>query len=353
MGERGEAGTTITKLIAAMPKVELHVHLEGCVTPEMALYFARKNRWSYPYESIEQALAAMEFSDLSSFIEVARVNNRTLRTVDDYCDVARQYLKRMHDENVVHVEVAVSPQGFMRRGLEIKPCIKALASAFREALDNFGMTGGIIAGCQRDRPPDEALEMLNELRACRDDILAVGLHGAEWQNEPRLFERHFQFARAQGWHTVAHAGEEGPADYVAQAIDILAVERIDHGVRAEEDPALLERLAADQVPLTVCPLSNVNLGVFARLEEHNIARLLRRGIAVSLHSDDPPYFGGYLSHCFEQTAAALDLSAAEVVEMNKNAIRAAFLDPETKQRLLATSEAVLRGAASEESDRRV
>src|SRR6516164_5798868 len=204
MGERGDVGTTITNLIAAMPKVELHVHLEGCVTPEMALHFARKNRWSYPYESIVQALAAMEFSDLSSFIEVARVNNRTLRTVDDYCDVARQYLKRMHDENVVHVEVAVSPQGFMRRGLAIKPCIKALASAFREALDNFGMTGGIIAGCQRDRPPDEALEMLNELRACRGDILAVGLHGAEWQNEPRLFERHFQFARAQGWHTVAH-----------------------------------------------------------------------------------------------------------------------------------------------------
>jgi len=351
MGERGDVGTTITNLIAAMPKVELHVHLEGCVTPEMALHFARKNRWSYPYESIVQALAAMEFSDLSSFIEVARVNNRTLRTVDDYCDVARQYLKRMHDENVVHVEVAVSPQGFTRRGLEIKPCMEALASAFREALDNFGMTGGIIAGCQRDRPPDEALEMLNKLRACRD--VAVGLHGAEWQNEPRLFERHFQFARAQGWHTVAHAGEEGPADYVAQAIDILAVERIDHGVRAEEDPALLERLADDQIPLTVCPLSNVNLGVFARLEEHNIVRLLRRGIAVSLHSDDPPYFGGYLSHCFEQTAAALDLSAAEVVEMNKNAIRAAFLDGKKKQRLLAASEEVLRGTASEESDQRV
>ena len=133
------------------------------------------------------------------------------------------------------------------------------------------MTGGIIAGCQRDRPPEEALEMLNELRVCGDNILAVGLHGAEWQNEPRLFERHFQFAHAQGWHTVAHAGEEGPADYVAQAIDILGVERIDHGVRAEEDSELLERLAAEQIPLTVCPLSNVNLGVFARLEEHNIA----------------------------------------------------------------------------------
>jgi adenine deaminase len=347
VGDQGDTGT-IASLIAAMPKTELHVHLEGCLTPEMALRFARKNRWPYPYESIEQALAAMEFSDLSSFIEVARVNSQTLRTVDDYCDLARHYLKRMHDENVVHVEVAISPQGFRRRGLEIKPCVKALASAFREALDNFGMTGGIIAGCRRDLPPDEALEMLKELRGCGADILAVGLHGPEWQHEPRPFERHFQFARAQGWHTVAHAGEEGPADYVVQAIDILAVERIDHGVRAEESPALIERLAAEQIPLTVCPLSNVNLGVFPRLEEHNIARLLRRGLAVSLHSDDPPYFGGYLSSCFELTASALDLSAAEVVEMNKNAIRAAFLDRDTKQRLLAASEAILRLAVSDE-----
>jgi adenosine deaminase len=334
--------TTITNLIAAMPKVELHVHLEGCVTPEMALHFARKNRWSYPYKSIEQARAAMKFGNLSNFIEVARVNSQTMRTVDDYCEVARQYLKRMRDENVVHVEVAVSPQGFTRRGLEIKPCIEALASAFREALDEFGMTGGIIAGCRRDLPPDEALEMLKELRACGDDILAVGLHGEEFGYEPRLFERHFRFARAEGWHTVAHAGEEGPADYVAQAIDILAVERIDHGVRAEEDPALLDRLAADEIPLTVCPLSNVSLGVVARLEEHNIARLLRAGIAVSLHSDDPPYFGGYLSHCFEQTATALGLSPVEVVELNKNAIRAAFLDRDAKQRLLAASDALLR-----------
>jgi len=353
MGERGKVAKTTIGVIAAMPKVELHVHLEGCVTPEMALHFARKNRWPYPHESIEQALAAMEFSDLSSFIAAARVNSRTLRTVDDYCDVARQYLKRMHDENVAHVEVAVSPQGFKRRGLEIKPCIQVLASAFREAFDNFGMTGGIIAGCRRDLPPGEAMEMLKELQACGDDILAVGLHGAEWQNEPRLFERHFEFARAQGWHTVAHAGEEGPADYVAQAIDILTVERIDHGVRAEENPALLERLAAEQIPLTVCPLSNVKLGVFARLEEHNIARLLHAGVAVSLHSDDPPYFGGYLSHCFEQTAAALNLSPADVVEMNKNAIRAAFLDRDTKQRLLTESEAILKRAVSDETDRRL
>ena len=339
-GERADAGS-IASLIAAMPKVELHVHLEGCVTPEMALHFARKNGWAYPYQSIEQVLAAMKFADLSSFIEVARINSQTLRTVDDYCELARQYLKRMNDEKVVHVEVAISPQGFKRRGLEIRPCVQALASAFREALNNFGMTGGIIAGCRRDLPPDEALEMLNELKACGDDILAVGLHGPEREYEPRLFERHFQLARAQGWHTVAHAGEEGPADYVAQAIDILAVERIDHGVRAEENPALLERLAAEQIPLTVCPLSNVHLGVFPRLEEHNIARLLRAGVPVSLHSDDPPYFGGYLSHCFEQTAAALDLSPAEVVEMNKNAIRAAFLDRDTKQRLLTASEATL------------
>jgi adenosine deaminase len=341
MGERGGVGTTITGLIAAMPKVELHVHLEGCLTPEMALHFARKNRASYPYESIERARAGMEFSDLSSFITAMAVNTWTLRAVDDHYELTKQYLKRLHDENVVHVEMALSPQGFKKRGLEIKPCIEAIASAFKEASSNFAMTGGIIAGCVRHCPPDEALEMLDELRACGDDILAIGLHGAERGNEPRLFERHFQFARAHGWHTVAHAGEEGPADYVAQAIDILAAERIDHGVRADEDPALLERLTAEQIPLTVCPLSNVYLGVFATLEEHNIARLLRRGVAVSLHSDDPAYFGGYLSHHFAQTAAALDLSAAEIVEMNKNAIRAAFLDRTTKQRLLAASDATL------------
>jgi adenosine deaminase len=201
----------------------------------------------------------------------------------------------MHDENVVHVEIALSPQGFKTRGLEIAPCIDAVASALREARDAFGMTGGIIAGCVRHRPPDDALEMLAELRACGDAILAVGLHGGELGHEPRLFERHFQFARAQGWHTVAHAGEEGPADFVAQAIDILGAERIDHGVRADEDPALLDRLAAEQVHLTVCPLSNVCLGVFPSLEHHNAARLLRHGIPISLNSDDPAYFGGYLT----------------------------------------------------------
>ncbi|HEX3536911.1 MAG TPA: adenosine deaminase [Stellaceae bacterium] len=333
--------TAITGLIAAMPKVELHVHLEGCLEPEMALQFARKNRVPFPYDSIEQVRAGREFTDLTTFLAAMTVNTQTLRAVEDHYELTKQYLQRVHDENVVHVEIALSPQGFKTRGLEIAPCIDAVASALREARDAFGMTGGIIAGCVRHRPPDEALEMLAELRACGDAILAVGLHGGELGNEPRLFERHFQFARAQGWHTVAHAGEEGPADYVAQSLDILGAERIDHGVRAGDDPVLLERLAAEGTPLTVCPVSNICLGVFAALEDHNIARLLRRGVAVSLHSDDPAYFGGYLSHCIEQTAAVLDLSAAELVEMNKNAIRAAFLDDAAKQRLLAASDAAL------------
>lgn len=338
-------GTTIADLVAAMPKVELHVHLEGCLTPEMALHFARKNQVPYPHRSLEQARAALIFSDLASFITAMAVNTQTLRAVEDYYELTRHYLSRLHDENVVHAEIALSPQGFTMRDLEIKPCIEAVASAFREARDNFGMTGGIIAGCVRHRDPEEAMAMLRALRACGDDILAVGLHGAERGNEPRVYERHFRFARAQGWHTVAHAGEEGPADFVAQAIDILGAERIDHGVRADEDPALLDRLAAEQIPLTVCPLSNVCLGVFPTLAEHNVARLLRRGIAVSLHSDDPAYFGGYLSQNFTATAAALDLSAAELVGMNKNAIRAAFLDDIAKERLLAASDKVLVQAA--------
>jgi adenosine deaminase len=337
--ELGAVTEKTTGLIAALPKVELHVHLEGCLEPEMALAFARKNGVPYPYGSLEPARAAMAFSDLSHFIAVMAVNTQTLLAVDDYYELARRYLERMHGENVVHVEMALSPQGFKRRGLEVGPCVAAVASAFREARDNFAMTGGIIAGLVRHHPPDEALETLAELRACGDDILAVGLHGAERDCEPRLFARHFAFARAEGWHTVAHAGEEGPADYVAQAIDLLGAERIDHGVRADEDSALLDRLVAERIPLTVCPLSNVRLGVFETLKEHNAARLLRRGVAVSLHSDDPAYFGGYLSQTIAETAAALDLSAAEVVEMNRNAIRAAFLDAAAKERLLAASDA--------------
>jgi adenine deaminase len=345
VSELGDLRTTATAaLIAALPKVELHVHLEGCLEPEMALQFACKNRTPFPYRSIEEVQAGREFSDLSSFIAAMTVNTRTLCAVDDHYELTRRYLERLHAENVLHVEIALSPQGFKTRGLEIAPCIEAVASALREARDNFAMTGGIIAGCVRHRPPEEALEMLAELRACGDAILAVGLHGGERGNEPRLFERHFQFARAQGWRTVAHAGEEGPADYVAQAIDILGAERIDHGVRADEDPALLERLVAEGTPLTVCPLSNVRLGVFAALADHNVARLLRRGLAVSLHSDDPAYFGGSLTDNFEQTAAALDLSAAEIVEMNKNAIRAAFMDDAAKKRLLAATDAAALAA---------
>jgi adenosine deaminase len=344
MSELGDLRTTATAaLIAALPKVELHVHLEGCLEPEMALRLARKNRAAFPYKSIEEVRAARKFSDLSSFINTMAANTQTLRAVEDHYELTKQYLTRLHAENIVHAEIAVSPQGFAKRGVELRPGIAAIAAAFREARDDFGMTGGIIAGCVRHRPPEEALEMLAELRACGDAILAVGLHGEELGYEPRLFERHFAFARAQGWRTVAHAGEEGPAHYVVQAIDILGAERIDHGVRADEDPALLERLAAEGTPLTVCPLSNIRLGVFAALADHNIARLLRRGLAVSLHSDDPAYFGGYLSDNFEQTAVALDLSAAEIVEMNKNAIRAAFLDDAAKKSLLAATDAALAG----------
>lgn len=330
---------TMSELIAALPKVELHVHLEGCLEPELALSFARRNGVAYPYASVEEARAAMNFADLSHFIAVAHTNNQTLLQIVDYYELTRHYLERMHAENVVHVEVALSPQGFKRRGLEVRPCIAAVASAFREAREQFGMTGGIIAGLVRHHPPDEGLEVLAELRGCGDDVLAVGLHGVERGYEPRLFARHFAFARAEGWHTVAHAGEEGPADYVAQAIDSLGAERIDHGVRAADDAALLDRLVAEGTPLTVCPLSNVRLGVFKRLGDHNAAHLLRRGVAVSLNSDDPAYFGGYLSQNIAETSAALDLSAAEVVETNRNAIRAAFLHPAAKERLLAATDA--------------
>lgn len=327
-------------LIAALPKVELHLHLEGCLEPEMALHFARRNQADYPYLTVEDARQGTQFHDLGSFIRAMTVNTNTLRAVEDHYELTYATLRRLYADNVVHVELALSPQGFLMRGLEITPCIEAVASAFRDAQANWGMTGGIIAGCMRHRPPDEALEMLTALRDCRQHILAVGLHGAEQGSEPRLFERHFEFARAEGWHTVAHAGEEGPADYVTQALDVLKAERIDHGVRAEEDPALVRRLASQGVPLTVCPVSNVYLGVVDRLENHNIARLLRQGVAVSLHSDDPAYFGGYLSDHFEQTAAALALTVEEIGELNANAIRASFMEEDRKAALLRDNDRV-------------
>lgn len=331
----------VRALIAKMPKVELHVHLEGCLEPDMALRFALKNGVDFPYDTVEAARRGMNFSDLSSFISAMSINTNTMRAVEDHYEVTYNYLKRLAGENVVHVEMAMSPQGFLLRGLEIKPCIDAVASAFSQAAAEFGLSGGIIAGCMRHRPAEEALDMLTQLRACRDQILAVGLHGAEWGSEPRHFQRHFALARAEGWRTVAHAGKEGPADYVRQALDVLKVERIDHGVRAEEDPALIARLADEQVPLTVCPVSNLYLGGCDRLEDHNIARLLRRGLAVSLHSDDPSYFGGYLSQHFEQTAAALELSAEEVAQLNRNAIGSAFVDGDVKARWLRQTDEAL------------
>jgi adenosine deaminase len=223
--------TKIAGLIAAMPKVELHVHLEGCLEPDMALRFARKNNIDFPYETIEQVRAARAFSDLSSFITAMSINTRTLGTVEDHYELTKEYLARLHGENVVHVEIALSPQGFKMRGLEIAPCIEAVASALSEARDNFGMTGGIIAGCVRHRPPDEALDMLAELRACGDAILAVGLHGGERGNEPLLFERHFPVRPRSGMaHGRARGG--GRAGRLCRAGDRHPRRRTDRSRRA-------------------------------------------------------------------------------------------------------------------------
>lgn len=331
----------LRKYIAELPKVELHVHLEGCLEPEMALRFARRNGADFPYYSVDEVREASQFNDLPSFVKAIAANTKTLKTVDDHYELARTYLERIQGENVVHVELAMSPQGIMMRGLEVAPCIQAIASAFQEARKDFGLTGGIIAGIMRHRPPEEALDMLSLLRSCADDILAIGLHGAESGYEPALFERHFELARSEGWHCVAHAGEDGPASYIWQALDVLKAERIDHGVRADEDPELVRRLAQEQIPLTVCPVSNVYLNVVPKLEDHNIAQLLRGGLAVSLHSDDPAFFGGYLSDHFEQTALSLDLSFAEIAQLNRNAISAAFVDAHRKQQLMDATRATM------------
>lgn len=262
------------------------------------------------------------------------VGLRVLQTERDFHDLTAAYLQRARQDHVVHAEVFISPQAHLRRGVPREAMMEGILGAFAEARRAHGMTGGLILGAQRHLPEEDALAMLDAMAPYHGQVLGLGLGGAEVGNPPAGFIRLFERARGLGWKTVAHAGEEGPASYVADSVDLLRVDRIDHGVRCEDDPALVARLAERRIPLTVCPLSNVMLRVFPDLARHNIARLLRAGLCVTVNSDDPPYFGGYLNDNLRQAAAALGLSLAEQRTLIANGFEAAFLDAPTRARRL-------------------
>ena len=328
------------ELIRALPKAELHIHIEGTLEPEMMFELAARNGVALRYGSVEEVRAAYEFSDLQSFLDIYYEGMAVLRTERDFQDLARAYFERAHADGVRHAELFFDPQAHTGRGVPFETVINGLHAAIEEAGADLGISASLILCFLRHLPASDAMATLEESLPFLDRIEGVGLDSSEAGYPPEGFVEVYERARAAGLRAVAHAGEEGPPEYVWEALDVLGVERVDHGVRSEEDEGLLERLVRDRVPLTMCPLSNVKLRVVDRLEDHNLKRLLNRGVRVTINSDDPAYFGGYIGDNYVAAAEALGLTREEVVAIARNSIAATFLDDTAKAELLAELERV-------------
>jgi adenosine deaminase len=309
----------------------------------MMFSLAAKHGVKLPYATVEAVRAAYAFHDLQSFLDLYYAGASVLCDRRDFYALAMAYFARAHADGVVHAELFFDPQTHTARGIDMGVVIGGLRDAIDDAHRRYEITAELILCFLRHLSEDNALATLEAARPYRKDIVGIGLDSGERGNPPSKFTRAFDAARAQGYRIVAHAGEEGPADYIREALDLLHAERIDHGVRCDEDDKLVDRLIRERIALTVCPLSNLKLCVVKDLRDHNLAKLLRRGVAITLHSDDPAYFGGYIADNFRATAAALALTAAEIVELADNAVDAAFVPAARKAALHADIAAAARG----------
>ena len=324
----------VLAFIRGLPKAELHLHIEGTLEPEMVFALAARHGVSLAYPSVEALRAAYRFDNLQSFLDVYYAGAAVLRDENDFHALTLAYLERAHADGVVHVEIFFDPQTHTARGVPLAAVIRGIHSALEAGQARFGISHRLILCFLRHLSAADAMATLEAAMPYRQLLAGVGLDSSEAGHPPAKFAAVFARAREAGLAAVAHAGEEGPPEYITEALDVLKVRRIDHGVRCEEDAALTARLARERVPLTVCPLSNVKLKVFARLEDHNLKRLLERGLLVTVNSDDPAYFGGYVAENYRATAAALRLTRAELVQLAANSIDASFLPPEQKQHWL-------------------
>jgi adenosine deaminase len=320
--------------IRGLPKAELHVHLEGTLEPELMVNLAARNGIALRHRSPQALRDSYAFSNLQSFLDVYYEGARTLVTEQDFFDLTRAYLRRARLENIRHVEPFFDPQTHTARGVKFETVVTGINRALEAAQREDGISSRLIICFLRDLSANEAMSTLEQALPYGNLIAAVGLDSGEVGNPPSKFVEVFARARREGFHVVAHAGEEGPPDYIRQALDLLGAERIDHGVRAIEDQALMLRLAAEQIPLTVCPLSNVRLGVFPSIEHHNIRKLLEAGLMVTVNSDDPAYFGGYITDNFLAVHDALGLSRTELERLAANSFKASFLPDDRKRALL-------------------
>ena len=321
----------IKQVIQALPKAELHVHIEGTFEPELMFEIAKRNHIAIPYENVEAVRQAYDFHNLQSFLDIYYAGAGVLLHEADFYDLTRAYLERCLEDNVVHTEIFFDPQTHTARGVAFETVINGIVRACRDAGQQWGISTRLIMCFLRHLSEESAFETLNQALPYKEHIIGVGLDSSELGHPPSKFERVFAQARAEGLLTVAHAGEEGPPEYVYEALDLLHVRRIDHGVRAEEDEVLMARLIKEQMPLTVCPLSNLKLKVFLEMAKHNLRRMLQRGVLVTVNSDDPAYFGGYMNRNFEVLAEALDLSVEEIKTLCANSFRASFLSEAEKE----------------------
>jgi adenosine deaminase len=329
--------------IRALPKAELHLHIEGTLEPEMMFDLAARNGIDLPFANVEEVRAAYEFSDLQSFLDIYYQGAAVLVAEQDFFDLMYAYLERAAADGVRRAEIFFDPQTHTERGIGFSVFMGGFTRAMQAAYNEWGISAALIMCFLRHLPGEAAVETWSEAAPYADLMIGVGLDSSEVGNPPEWFAAAYQLARDAGLHAVAHAGEEGPPAYIVGALDSLGAERIDHGVRSAEDPALVERLVAERIPLTMCPLSNVKLRVFDRLEDHNLKDLLDRGVRVTINSDDPAYFGGYALDNYVAVAEALNLSRDDLITLARNSIEATFLPVDEKDALLADLDAVAGG----------
>ena len=318
------------ELIRALPKAELHVHIEGTFEPELMFSIAQRNQIDIPYKSVEEVKQAYNFHNLQSFLDIYYAGANVLIHEQDFYDLAWAYFEKCAEDNVVHTEMFFDPQTHTDRGIAFEVVLNGLQRACDDAKAKLGITSHLIMCFLRHLSEEAAFKTLEQAIPFKDQIIGVGLDSSEVGHPPSKFERVFAKAREEGFLIVAHAGEEGPAEYVWEALDLLKVNRIDHGVRSEEDPKLMARLIAEKMPLTVCPLSNLKLCVVDDMADNNILRLLQQGVHVTVNSDDPSYFGGYMNDNFIAIAESLDLTADELKTLAINSFEASFISDEEK-----------------------
>jgi adenosine deaminase len=334
-------------LLRTMPKAELHLHIEGSLEPELIFRLARRNGVALPYASVEALRAAYAFTDLQSFLDIYYAGASVLLHEADFFDMAWAYFERAAADGVVHAEIFFDPQTHTARGVPMEAVIVGLGHACRRAHAEFGLSAQLILCFLRHLSEEDAFATLEQALALRHHFVGVGLDSSERGHPPEKFARVFARCRELGLHVVAHAGEEGPPAYIESALDVLKVERIDHGVRCTDSPALVQRLARERVPLTVCPLSNVRLRVFPTLAQHNLPELLAAGLCATVNSDDPAYFGGYVADNYVQTFEALpQLGAREAWQLARNSFEASFVPAAQKAAWSARLREAFAAAAS-------